>query len=610
MPIAVRVNPQLGSTFDFDLRIAAANAWITFPNRCSRRGTGAQYLDAPKPMTTVEPRPQRQGDEESSADPAFIDRPLWAPLSVPLAVVCIIAALVHLGPFIAADLLTPPGWTFTGNVSMSPDYMPYRIWMRTSQETGLLVRNNFTGEPNRPHLLVLVYWSFGQIARITGLRPETVYELAGCIFAFALTWLIWCAVAHFGRSRLEKLWTLAAIMLGGGLASHAKLLRGGEGLSVTPTTSVTPARALEAVHTLESYRGTYVLSTLLDTHYLIIWTGALLAVLMAYQTFRRPTATRWIATLALFSVVTLIHIYDGFALVAIIAASLFVFWRLGLPVRRPFILLVAGSIAIGAVALWQIWLWRSSGLPLPTWTEIPMLFSAVLAGYPLAFALIAWGGVEFARRSHFGGAYLLAWALGLLALMLSGPFYPYTTRAAITLSIPLYLIAARVYFRDRTSMPLTHGIVAAVVLFAFPVYLANNWARALRFEPTKTHIWVNPNHLEVIDYLKKHASPDDLLVVDRAQPAWKTDDRWLAPEYPGRLYAGHFFLTVDYDAKRRRVIEFYHNSSAEERVAFLRHTHIRWVFAGSENDLAQLRATPGVVVRLSFPEGSLLEYTG
>ena len=553
------------------------------------------------------PEPRAEPHPTAGQDPDV--HSLWAPLSAPLLAVCILAAVVHLTPFIAADLLTPPGWTFTGNVSVSPDYMQYRIWMRTSQETGLLVRNNFTAEPNRPHLLVLVYWTFGQIARITGLRPEIVYELAGCIFAFALTWLVWCAVAHFARSRLEKLWTFAAIMLGGGLASHVKLLRGGDELSVAPLTAITQARALKAVHALESYRGTYVLSTILDTHYLIVWVGMLLAVLTAYQTLRQPTPIRWIATVALFTVVTLIHIYDGFALIAISAASLFVFWRKRLPLRGSFILFIAGTIAVGSAGLWQVWLWRSSGLPLPTWTEIPMLFSAVVAGYPLAFALIAWGGVEFVRRSGIADAYLLAWALGLLALMLSGPFYPYTTRATVTLSIPLYVIAARAYFRDRTTMPLTHGIVAAVVLFAFPLLVVSNRVRALRFEPTKSHIWVNRDHLDVIDYLKKHASPDDLLVVDRSQQGWKTDDRWLAPEYPGRLYAGHFFLTVDYDAKRRKVIEFFHNSSAAERVAFLRNARVRWVFAGPENDLAQLRATPGVVVRLSFPEGSLLEYT-
>ena len=561
-------------------------------------------------MTALTPHSESFHGEAPRADTASADKPLWAPLSAPLVAVCVVAALVHLAPFIGAYLLTPPGWTFTGNVSVSPDYMQYRIWMRTSQETGLLVRNTFTGEPNPPHLAVLVYWTFGQIARLTGLRPETVYELAGCVFAFVLTWLIWSAVAHFGRSRLEKLWTFAAIMLGGGLASHAKLLRGGEGLSVTPATLVTPARALEAVHSLESYRGTFVLSTLLDTHYLIASTGTLLAVLMAYQTLRRPTAIHWAATLTLFGVVTLIHIYDGGALIAIVAASLLVFWRKGLPVRRAFVLFVAGSAAIGAVALWQIWLWRSTGLPLPTWSEIPLLFSAVVAGYPLALALIAWGGTEFARRAGLGGAYLMSWALGLMALMLSGPFYPYTTRAAITLAIPLNLIAARVYFRNRTRMPVAHAVVAAVVLFAFPVYLANNRIRALRFEPTKAYVWVNNQHLQVIDYLKKHASRDDLLLVDHTQEAWKTDDRWLAPEYPGRLYCGHFFLTVDYDAKREKVIEFYHHFDGQERAGFLRGAHVRWVFAGPEHDLARLRATPGIVVRLSFPEGSLLEYIG
>ena len=41
----------------------------------------------------------------------------------------------------------------------------------------------------------------------------------------------------------------------------------------------------------------------------------------------------------------------------------------------------------------------------------------------------------------------------------------------------------------------------------------------------------------------------DVLLVDRTRPGWETDDRWLAPTYPGLLYCGHFFLTVDFEDK-------------------------------------------------------------
>jgi len=52
-------------------------------------------------------------------------------------------------------------------------------------------------------------------------------------------------------------------------------------------------------------------------------------------------------------------------------------------------------------------------------------------------------------------------------------------------------------------------------------------------------------HREIVDLLRHRASPKDVLIVDKSEVPWKTDDLWLAPEYPGKLYCGHFFLTAD-----------------------------------------------------------------
>ena len=50
--------------------------------------------------------------------------------------VAVLAALLHLAPMWHAQAVTPPGWEFTGNTRLSPDFMQYRVWARDSQRTG------------------------------------------------------------------------------------------------------------------------------------------------------------------------------------------------------------------------------------------------------------------------------------------------------------------------------------------------------------------------------------------------------------------------------------------------------------------------------------------
>ena len=71
-----------------------------------------------------------------------------------------------MAPYWRAASQAPDGWAFTGNLSSSPDYMQYRVWMRQTQVDGPLVNNVFTSEPNRPYLPVSVYWAISTVTTV------------------------------------------------------------------------------------------------------------------------------------------------------------------------------------------------------------------------------------------------------------------------------------------------------------------------------------------------------------------------------------------------------------------------------------------------------------
>ena len=133
-------------------------------------------------------------------------RPLWRRPPAAVLLVALLASAVHIAPHLHGQLQTPEGWTFSANTRVSPDNMQYRIWMRRSQETGVLVSNTFTSEPNPPHLPVVSYWAMGQIARVTGALPESVYQWVGVPFTFALVLLIFAACRHFTRRDHHAWW--------------------------------------------------------------------------------------------------------------------------------------------------------------------------------------------------------------------------------------------------------------------------------------------------------------------------------------------------------------------------------------------------------------------
>jgi hypothetical protein len=528
------------------------------------------------------------------------------PLSVWL--VAALVALLHLAPLWRAQLQTPTGWTFTGNVNGSPDYMQYRVWMRQTQETGVLVANKFTSEPNKPHLLVVFYYALGKVSYWLNTAPELIYAYSGSLFASALVVLLFSTVRHFLKLAYQVWWVFLVILIGGGLGAHLKILIGFEFLASNPILQRIIFEPLRSWPVFEDYRGNYLFLTLFDTHYLFIWIIFMISILSLYFTLKEFSLGRLILTAILYAATTIVHVYEGPTLIMINLAVVFLSWRKGLKIRSAFVTATLCTLAVSACLMLQVIFYRSSGLPIPPWRAVNILASTLLIGYPLAWVLIAWGIGDYWQKAEFNECFLLGWALGCIILTLAGPFYPYPDRGLMTLQIPIYLIAGTIYFYRHVRVTPLAALVMILVLGATPIWMLVKVWQATTFDSNAPYVFMSRAHREIVDVLQEQASEDDVLLIDKSDLPWKTDDLWLAPEYPGKFYCSHFFLTADYERKRAEVVSFFKSDNSEEQAGFLRKRKIRFLYTRANEDPKHFTHVPGLILLKAAPFGSLFEY--
>lgn len=559
--------------------------------------------------TVIETSTQSLGRVESA--PAPLDTSAVFPRRIPILVwlSAVLAGLIAISPYWHAQSETPPGWTFTGNVSVSPDMMQYRVWARQTQETGILVANKFTSESNEPHLPVLFYFIVGKTSQWTGVSVELVYAYLGSLFAFALTILLFVVARRFMQTTYQALWVFVITLLGGGLGAHLKLLSTFGFAYDNFLLRRTLVDGFWNSLPFEDIRGNYIFTTLFDTHFLAIWLVSLAALFALYFTLRKPSIWRVPLTAGLYILATLLHVYEGVTLIMITASIVFLLWRKGLLNRSHLVISALMALSVVACMAWQFLLYRSSGLPLSPWRGPSILFSILLIAYPLAWVVIAWGIMGYWRKAGFKECFLLGWILGCTLLTLSGPFYPYPARGTMTLQIPMYIVAGAIYFSRFKRMTPAAALIVILFLGATPVWAVRTWWIHTTFAPDKPYMFMSAEHREVVDLLREQATDSDLLITDKSAPDWKTDDLWLAPEYPGKLYAGHFFLTDDYERKRAEVNRFF-DSRPEEQATFLRDKGIRFVFVPAKQNPGRFERVPGLVLLKAATIGSLFEYTG
>jgi len=171
----------------------------------------------------------------------------------------------------------------------------------------------------------------------------------------------------------------------------------------------------------------------------------------------------------------------------------------------------------------------------------------------------------------------------------------------MTLQVALYLIAGTIYFSRYARV--TKAAVALIVFLAAatPMWSMLRWWNFAEFDSNAPYMYLGPEHRQILHTLLERASKNDILLAD------EEDILWLAPEYPGRHYCGHFFLTVDYE-KKTLARRLFFTSDPLTQAAFLKRENVRFLYVPKQHDPRRFAAVPGLSLLFAGQTGSLFEY--
>ena len=520
--------------------------------------------------------------------------PWWA------LILAFVLSAYHLNRVWIAQAQTPTDWVFTGNPSVSPDMMQYRVWSRQTLSEGWIVTNALTSEPNRPHIPVLLYYLTGRVSQWTGVPVPFVHAYLGVPAVFALVLLVCVFVRHFLGTSRRTIPVSLAIFLGGGLGGYLGLAERHRLLGWFPVLQRHLVEARQLVPLLDDYRQHYLIRALNHTHFSVIWLLATIAMVVFYFGLRTRPRRIWIgASGLLWALATVVHVYTGVTLAVAAVVVGILLARRGLLTREGGWLILTQVAAVAGVAIWIATMFRSSGLPTPTWREPLILPSTLLLGFPLQLGLLAWGGPRLWRQGGFDSVFLLGWVLGCLLVTLSAPFNPYPSRGTMTLLVPLTIVAAFVAFDRIPRFRVGHIMVAVVLLAGTPLLILSERVRGGGFRTDRPARFLGQDHRLILSEIA--AAPDSAVLLSRPQEAL-----WLAPVFPGRNYVAHFFLTVDYERKVSEVERLFAGEEGEP-VRFVQDRGVDYVYVGAADQPQRFRTLPGWTVLSETPTGWLFK---
>jgi hypothetical protein len=526
-------------------------------------------------------------------------RRFWVNPPFPAWLIALFILIVTLFPVWRGQLQSHSDWTFTGNISASPDMMQYRVWMRQTQQEGPLVSNRFTPESNSPYLLLHFYWLVGKISNLIGISPEFVYAYTGGFLAFSFSLFLFLTVRWFLISNYA-VWTLfLCLLLGGGFGVHLKILAGMNWVRNSEILNQMIVVPLASLPVFEDFRGSYVFLALSDTHYLLNWITVPVSVLSLYAAVKKSSYRMGIPSAVLFGFTTLLHVYQGFNLLSILAFIALACWKKRILTRFMFQMILLCASTVCLALLFHFLLFQNSSLPLSRWRGTNLLFSTLLLAFPVAWLVLLRYPFELWRKARLSECFLIGWALGCLAIIFSGPFYPYPARGILTLQIPLFLLAGIVYFRHQPRLSSRAVLFLIAVLGLTPLWITKTRFDASGFKQVG-HIFISQDHLRILNQLQQRSGPNDILLANHR------DLLWIAPGYSGRHFAGHFFLTVHYENRRKAMEQFFR--IPQRQASLLERENIRFVYVDLKENPTRFKQIPGLDPIVKTDVGWLFEF--
>jgi hypothetical protein len=233
---------------------------------------------------------------------------------------------------------------------------------------------------------------------------------------------------------------------------------------------------------------------------------------------------------------------------------------------------------------------------------VNILAATLLIAFPASWVLLALGGARYVREGGVPARFIVGWALACTVVTLSGPFYPYPDRGTMTMQVPLMIATGAIYFMRRPRLTTNAAIVALALYAPTPIWqLSRSWHFS-SFRTDAPFMHLNAAHRQSIAALGEAADTSDILL---AEPR---DLLWLAPEFPGRLYVGHFFLTVNYKAKNEALTRAL--QAPDSMAALLSSSGTSLLFVHADRDPSRFASLPNVQVLATTTEGTLFRVGG
>lgn len=395
--------------------------------------------------------------------------------------------------------------------------------------------NPFTTDPQGHRIILLLHQALGGIHAVTGADPFWLLELARVPAVLAFTWALWRLAGRVHPDPAIRVWACVLALLSGGVA-----------FAVRAAAPWLPEPIRQVVQ--QDLWSAYGWSAF-DAAFNPIWMVGLALALLVLTPLVHPRGPRSpreaVVVSAAFLGTWLVHPYSAVAAGAAAAGALASAWISGEPdlaarFRRFAAALLPGAVAVGALALWQrgdpVFRASSGGFFGPQLVTV--------GWYPVTLAALGFFALRGLRtRAERRDPWrhgLAGWAGAIALLHASNVVNGY--HFVFALHVPLALLAAepaRAWLVARRSQGL-RGRLAAVAVGAL--------------------LFASPLGTTVADvqepWLLDGASAR-LLADLAARPAGNvlapSGLALLVPAYsPHHVFAGHWFMTPDYEARAAR----------------------------------------------------------
>jgi len=462
-----------------------------------------------------------------------------------------------------------PDRVFLGFPVMPGDHYQYASLMRQAQEdASLLMKNEFTTEPQRGTFILLYYWVIGRVSHWTGASLITLWEAFRLMGGFLYIIMFWVFTQRFFQQRGRRVFATVLFGFAGGLDWILELLR------VSSPPGVSMGLPYDYFWNWCTF-GTMLVAT---------WVWPALMMLAACHIMLSRSRLRDAALFVLLPVVWLTHHHS--AMVAYLMFGLAPLMPLvvaaarleRLPwarARELFRLVLPALLSLVLAAAYVFWARGDTVFKLTAeatfaWTPFYSVWWYPLA-YGILFPLAYFGIRDVAKEGSNAGHLLLAWLSAAFFLSVNplagGVKYQYLLfpPMVILAARGLYLLIDKVEAFKRTAKP---GPIAA----GFLILLFVNAPLSL-FKGVAPSSFLPASEIEAMKWL--HGQPEGIVL---SSPGSGNILPWLSGK---KVYAGHWFMTLNLNKKTREVAYFFApQAPLSTKREILRQSQARYVYYG------------------------------